>query len=91
MNRIILALSFIFALSATSEAQKIGYINSQEILFSLPEVKQANSDIDVMKAMFQKKGRGYGKGIADKISGTSAKTSKRRTSTNRNRKAICCS
>ncbi|MBK8347653.1 MAG: OmpH family outer membrane protein [Saprospiraceae bacterium] len=56
MNRIILALSFIFALSATSEAQKIGYINSQEILFSLPEVKQANSDIDVMKAMFQKKG-----------------------------------
>ena len=56
MNRlfsiILLSLSFILS----GESQKIGYINSQEILASLPEVKQANSDIEVMKTMFRKKG-----------------------------------
>lgn len=55
MNKVILALAF-FAVSLSTYAQKIGYVNSQEILATLPEIKQANSDIDVMKAMFQKKG-----------------------------------
>ena len=39
-----------------SNAQKVACINSQEILATMPEVKQANSDIEVMKSMFQKKG-----------------------------------
>lgn len=39
-----------------SSAQKVACINSQEILATMPEVKQANSDIEVMKTMFQKKG-----------------------------------
>lgn len=55
MNKLFLAFAF-FIVSFGSYAQKIGYVNSQEILATLPEIKQANSDIDVMKTMFQKKG-----------------------------------
>ena len=56
MNKFfILVFAFIFS-SLSVSAQKVAYINSQEILASLPEVKQANSDIEVMKGMFQKKG-----------------------------------
>ena len=56
MNRIYSIITFLFLSIVATNAQKIGYINSQEILASLPEVKQANSDIEVMKTMFQKKG-----------------------------------
>lgn len=56
MNRIYSIITFLFLTIVATNAQKIGYINSQEILASLPEVKQANSDIEVMKTMFQKKG-----------------------------------
>lgn len=56
MNKLVLFLGLFFVSSLTINAQKIGYINSQEILTILPEVKQANSDIEVMKSMFQKKG-----------------------------------
>jgi len=55
MNKLVLILG-IFIASFSLQAQKIGYVNSQEILTSLPEIKQANSDIEVMKSMFQKKG-----------------------------------
>lgn len=57
MNKLVLFLGLFLVSSLTINAQKIGYINSQEILTILPEVKQANSDIEVMKAMFQKKGQ----------------------------------
>jgi outer membrane protein len=56
MNRLVLIFGLFFSISLSMDAQKIAYINSQEILASLAEVKQANSDIDVMKTMFQKKG-----------------------------------
>lgn len=51
---------FLFLSAATLvslNAQKVGYINSQEILMLMPEVKRANSDLDVMKEMFSKKGK----------------------------------
>lgn len=57
MNKVILALFLVFSIQLGVNAQKIGFINTQEILTLLPEVKQANSDIEVMKAMFQKKGQ----------------------------------
>lgn len=38
------------------QAQKVGFINTQEIFVLLPEVKQANTDLEVMKDMFRKKG-----------------------------------
>ncbi len=56
MNRILSATLVLLSFFISANAQKIGYINSQEILASLPEVKQANSDIEVLKSMFQKKG-----------------------------------
>ncbi len=56
MNRLFSVFIFSIVMMTGVSAQKMGYINSQEIIASLPEVKQANSDIDVMKAMFQKKG-----------------------------------
>jgi outer membrane protein len=40
-----------------TQAQKFGYINSQEILELMPEYKTAKSDLDVMKSMFEKKGK----------------------------------
>ena len=57
MNKVILAFFLVFSIQLGVNAQKIGFINTQEILTLLPEVKQANSDIEVMKAMFQKKGQ----------------------------------
>jgi outer membrane protein len=56
MNRFFILVFITIVSTFSLNAQKVGYINSQEILTSLPEVKQANSDIDVMKGMFQKKG-----------------------------------
>ena len=56
MTRLFSLIILLFSIIVSSHGQKFGYINSREILSSLPEVKQANSDIEVMKTMFQKKG-----------------------------------
>lgn len=56
MNKFIILLSIFFAFNITAQAQKVGYIDSQQILASFSEVKQANSDLEVMKSMFRKKG-----------------------------------
>ncbi len=39
----------------TAQAQKFGYINSSEILAELPEVKQANANIDALRKQLEKK------------------------------------
>ncbi len=57
MNFRVLLLNALFLVCGMSlSAQKIGYVNKQEIFTALPEYKQASSDIEVMNAMFQKKG-----------------------------------
>jgi len=56
MNKLFSLIFVLFTVVFSATGQKFGFINSQEILTSLPEVKQANSDIEVMKTMFQKKG-----------------------------------
>jgi len=38
-------------------AQKFGYINSQELLSQLPEVKESTSNIETLKKQLQKKGQ----------------------------------
>jgi len=38
-------------------AQKVGYLNTQEVLAMMPELKEANSNLEVMKTMFSKKGQ----------------------------------
>ncbi len=57
MNIRIFSFVFLIFVTLTSQAQSVAVVNSQSILESLAEVKQANSDIEDMKAMFQKKGQ----------------------------------
>ena len=56
MSRNIILALCVMLMSIGVNAQKVGFINSQEILEAMPEVKQANSDLEVMKNMFKKKG-----------------------------------
>ena len=61
MNKLlkISALFVAFAgLTFTLQAQKFGYINSQAILAELPEVKQADSELEALQKQLQKKGQG---------------------------------
>jgi len=45
------------ALTISVQAQKFGYINSQELISQLPEVKEANAKIETLKKQLQKKGQ----------------------------------
>lgn len=51
-----IALAFV-SVSMTATAQKFGYINSQELISQLPEVKEANANIETLKTQLQKKGQ----------------------------------
>ena len=60
MNKIIKSMLFtmVFAALAISvQAQKFGFINSQELISQLPEVKEANAKIETLKKQLQKKGQ----------------------------------
>lgn len=39
------------------QAQKFGYVNTQDLLQNLPEVKEANSNIEAYQTQLQKKGQ----------------------------------
>jgi len=59
MNKIFKSLLFTFAFAALTvsvQAQKFGFINSQELISQLPEVKEANSKIETLKKQLQNKG-----------------------------------
>ncbi len=56
MKRNFILIAVMVFSSLVAHAQKMGYVNLQEIYVQLPEIKQANSDLDVMKEMFKKKG-----------------------------------
>lgn len=49
------AICLLFIVS--SQAQKVGYINTQELVALMPEVKEANSQLEVMKTQFSKRGQ----------------------------------
>ena len=53
---LIVAVAFL-SFSMTATAQKFGYINSQELISQLPEVKEANANIETLKTQLQKKGQ----------------------------------
>ncbi len=55
--RIITIILIIAASALHLSAQKVGYLNTQEILAMMPELKEANSNLEVMKTMFSKKGQ----------------------------------
>lgn len=53
MKNLILAIAFIsIGLSAQAQTQKIGYINSLELLSVMPEIKKADKDVEAYRKTF---------------------------------------
>ena len=48
----------IFCMTATLQAQKFGYVNSALILSEMPEIKQADSNLEALQKQLMKKGEG---------------------------------
>jgi outer membrane protein len=53
----ILSLVLLVGMTLSISAQKFGYVNTQELLSQLPEVKEANANIENLKTQLQKKGQ----------------------------------
>jgi len=47
----------LFVFTPNADAQKFGYINSQELMQDIPEVKEANSNIETFRTQLQRKGQ----------------------------------
>lgn len=54
MKKLLLALVAVFSLSSINAQQKIGHINSLDILQVMPEFKQMNADVEKKKADYTK-------------------------------------
>lgn len=70
------SLFFTFALcimAFAANAQKVGYINSSEIISQLPEVKEANANIETLKKQISKKGQDMIAGLQKKYQALQAK------------------
>lgn len=48
----------LFGVAMTAQAQKFGYLNSASILQEMPQVKQADSQLEALQKQLQKKGQG---------------------------------
>lgn len=53
MKKLILGLALLFSTVITFAQQKIGYINSEELILSMPEAKKADADINTYAKTFQ--------------------------------------
>ncbi len=53
MKKLILSLAILLSVSAAFAQQKIGYINSDELLVSMPEAKKADAEISAYAKTFQ--------------------------------------
>lgn len=49
---------FFVCITAALSAQKFGYVNSAAILAEMPEVKQADANLEALQKQLQKKGQG---------------------------------
>lgn len=61
MKRILKAtivVALLFSVAFNADAQKFGYVNSQAILAEMPEVKQADANLEALQKQLQKKGQG---------------------------------
>lgn len=69
------SLITVFALFATLSlsAQNFGYVNTQELIQSIPEVKEANSNIETFRNQLQKKGQDMIKNLQTKYAGLEQK------------------
>ena len=50
-------LAFLLIFTSPAFAQKFGYLNSQALLSELPEVKQADANLQALQAQLEKKGQ----------------------------------
>lgn len=66
MKKVILVCIAIMGLGLTAQAQKVGFVNSQELIAQLPEVKEANANIETLKKQLQKKGEDMIKNLRTK-------------------------
>jgi outer membrane protein len=59
MNRLFSVLTLItfFAANSIAQAPKFGYVNTQELLAAMPEVKQADSELETYQAQLISKGQ----------------------------------
>jgi len=48
---------FTLVLAQQADAQKFGYLNSKALLAEMPEVKQANSNLEALQKQLQKRGQ----------------------------------
>lgn len=62
----VLMLAIVLSTATASFAQKFGYCNSLALLSELPEVKQADSDLQAFQTQLQKKGQEMVKDLQDK-------------------------
>lgn len=53
MKKLIVALTALFFVAGASAQQKIGYINAEELIYSMPEAKKADADINAFAKTFQ--------------------------------------
>ena len=61
MKRILkatLIVALMITISFSAEAQKFGYVDSQTILAEMPDVKQADANLEALQKQLQKKGQG---------------------------------
>lgn len=63
---LVLTLGLVFALATCGFAQKFGYLNSVALLANMPEVKQADSDLQAFQTQLTKKGQEMVKELQDK-------------------------
>lgn len=52
-----LLLSCCLLLAGSISAQKFGYINSQQLISQIPQVKEANSELEALKAKYEEQGQ----------------------------------
>lgn len=53
MKKILIVLALIYAGTQVNAQQKIGYINSEELIMAMPEAKKADADITAYAKTFQ--------------------------------------
>jgi len=56
-KHLLFTLAFVLATAGTAMAQKFGYTNSLALLTEIPEVKQADSDLQAFQTQLQKRGQ----------------------------------
>lgn len=66
MKSLLLSVSLLLV-GLSVQAQKFGYVDSQALISELPAVKEANAEIETLKAQMQKKGQNMVQALEAKV------------------------